>query len=246
MTIRGGISAIEKHITSHQFELHRRLLDMVEPQVVGHLEQWKMFVEQEAQRIDNEDQQEELYDLHIDEYNDRQQLNVIFMNSLFLASFSLFEDRLVFICKRAEMRCLGPRIQNEVKIRSTTEFAKKQFRTLGLSFPSNSPEWANVMRYRKIRNAIAHEGGTLLSPKKHIVEFASSKGIISTLRKYPELELTRAFCEDASHQLERFLLMAHEAAYAEPKYLPGVPSRRWLASLERTLVRVLRAFRRRS
>ena len=51
-------------------------------------------------------------------------------------------------------------------------------KVLNINFDSLNEKWAEIRKYQLIRNSIAHNNGTIKSPKKDILEFIeNSNGI---------------------------------------------------------------------
>ena len=65
-------------------------------------------------------------------------------------------------------------------------------------------------RDHQIRNKITHEGGYVSSEWKSF-EFAETNELVSSSGYSQSLELTRAFCEEALDNFERFLLQVSHA-----------------------------------
>ncbi len=200
----------ERFLISHRWELHSRFLDLVEPHLEDTLRDWEQTIEQQAQQIDDEDARDEFYEFHSDEYHERLEFRGILMNSFFSASFALFENQLMRICRSAQRKCGSPFSVRDLGSSSPTDRAKTYLQKLGVPFPAETAEWQEITKYREIRNTIMHEGGDL-PLEGHVTDFAKAKQIVSTQGGRPNLELTRPFCEDALGNLRRFLLELHQA-----------------------------------
>lgn len=200
----------ERILISHKWEIHRRFLDLVEPHLETTLRDWEQAIGQQAQRIVDEAERAEFYEFHSDEYHERIEFRVILMNSFFSASFALFENQLLRICRSAQRHSGSPFSVRDLGSSSPTDRAKMYLQRLGVAFPADTEEWHEATRYREIRNKLMHEGGELPS-KGDITDFAHAKQIASTWSGNPILELTRQFCVDAVTLLERLLLEIHRA-----------------------------------
>ena len=200
----------ERILISHKWEIHSRFLDLVEPHLEKTLRDWEQAVEQHAQQIDEEEARAEFYEFHSDEYHERMEFGVILMNSFFSASFALFENQLLWMCRSAQRHSGSPFSVRDLGSSSPIDRAKLYLQRLGVAFPADTQEWHEVTRYREIRNKIMHEGGELPSTGD-ITDFANAKRIASTWSGNPTLELTRQFCDDALKLLKRFLLEVHRA-----------------------------------
>lgn len=178
--VRIGWNEAERILISHKWQLHGRFLDLVEPHLETTLQDWEQAIEQQAQQIDDEDERAEFYEFHSDEYHERMEFKVILMNSFFSASFALFENQLLRICRSAQRSSGSPFSVRDLASSSPTDRAKTYLLRLGVAFPADTAEWQEITRYREIRNKIVHEGG-VLPPAGDITDFAKTKRI-STLR----------------------------------------------------------------
>ena len=205
-----GWNEAERILISHKWQLHSRFLDLVEPHLKETLRYWEQAIEQQAQQIDDEDERNEFYEFHSEEYHERLEFRVILMNSFFSACFALFENQLLRICQSAQRNCGSPFSVRDLGSSSPTDRAKMYLQKLGVAFLADTKEWQEITKYREIRNKIMHEG-RVLPPEGHVTDFAKAKQIVSTWGGEPNLELTRQFCDDAQNILRRFLLEAHRA-----------------------------------
>ena len=200
----------EETVISYEWELQSRYLNLLEPYLAKTLQDWDQAIEQQAQQIDDEGERSEFYDFHSDEYHDHLGLRVILMNSFFQASFALFENQLMRICRRAQRNCGSPFSVRDLRSSSPTARAKKYLRKLGVEFPAETPKWQEITKYRQIRNKITHEGG-ILPPQEQIEDFAKAKQIVNPSGGNSNLELTRPFCDEAIKNFEQFMLEVHRA-----------------------------------
>ena len=145
---------------------------------------------------------------HSDEYHERMEFRAILMNSFFSASFALFENQLLRICRSAQRNSGSPFSVRDLGSSSPIDRAKTYLQKLGVAFPADTADWQEVTRYREIRNKIMHEGGELPTTGD-VTDFANARQIVSTSGVDLNLELTRQFCEDALRLLKRFLLEVH-------------------------------------
>ena len=91
------------------------------------------------------------------------EFGVILMNSFFSASFALFANQLLRMCRSAQ-RHSGSRFSvRDLRSSSPTDRAKTYLQRLGVAFPADTEEWHEITRNREIRNKIMHEGGDLPS-----------------------------------------------------------------------------------
>lgn len=202
---------LERMFLSGTWKLYRRFLDLVEPHLATDWQDLVRAIERQAQQIDDERAREHFYEIHVvDEYLEHQELRVILMHSFFAASFALFENQLLQVCKSAQQKCGNPFSVGDLGSRSPTDRAKTYLAKLGIQFPADAPEWGEITRYREIRNRIVHQGGTL-PPEGNVTHYAKAKQVVSSEGEGTRLELTRQFCDEALSNLEKFLREVHTA-----------------------------------
>ena len=207
MKFRTGMDAIEHMLISHDWNRYRQFLDLLEPYLDEVVQDWTQEVDRQAREIEDEEQRDEFYHFHTDDYHVMQQHRIILMNSLFSASFALFEYHLTWLCDHVQQRHDNPFSVNEFKY-SLTERVNSYLTKLDIPFPSEAPEWQDVKRYQEIRNKIMHEGGHVSRGWDNFT-YAESHGIVDTHAE--QLALTRPFCEKALNDFERFLLKVSRA-----------------------------------
>ena len=191
----------------NEFDVHRNLLDLLDPQLDSLLRDRKQVLIDAAESTEVEAVQEELYSLLYDEEERGEQFKNILFNSFFSASFALFEDKLQKICQRAQTATGSLFSLGNIHAGSVLDRAKTYLTGLGVDFPSQDSDWHVIRNYAGIRNKLMHEGG-LLPESGGLIEYALSKQIVSG-RNGRELVLTRLFCEEAVNHLEGFLLRVH-------------------------------------
>ena len=200
----------ERFLISHKWRLHSQFLDLVEPHLEKTLQVWEQAVEQQGQLIKDEDERNEFYEYHSEEYHEQLEFRVILMNSYFSACIALLENQLLRICRRAQRSCGSPFSVYDLGSASYTDRAKRYLEKLDVAFPADTPEWQRITRYRVIRNKIMHEDGAI-PPEGDITDFAKAQKIVSTSGGNPRLDLTRPFCDEAVEVMRRFLLDVHRA-----------------------------------
>ena len=204
-------------MVSRKVRRYRDLLELVGTYVDKNLQDWEQETDKIAQGMSSELERQEFYEFYSDDHSDREEFIVITMNSLFLASYGLYERELNRFCERAARKAEN---QN-ARSRRYLKGAKDYLKGLGVKFPANTREWREIDNYRLIRNKIAHAGGLLDPDKesddkdkkevKRIIEFARTHGVIAEWGGVQQLELTGAFCENALNDFEKSLLDIHEA-----------------------------------
>ena len=126
------------------------------------------------------------------------------MNSFFSSSFALFEHQMLRICKEAQKHSGSRFSVKDMGGSSPIDQSKKYLERLGLDFPAGGSDWKEIVRYRQIRNLVMHGGGSL-PDRGDLLDYVNAKEIAASLGGR-ELELSRAFCEEALNTLNEFLL----------------------------------------
>ena len=209
LKFRKGMDAFENMLITHQWKRHRQFLSLLEPQLDDVVRDWELAIQEQAEQIDD-DKRDEFYEFLSDEYHDMEHHRSILTNSFFTASFALFEYHLTWLCSHVQQRHNNPFSVNDLKY-SLTNRVKSYLKKLGVPFPDNAPEWKDIIKYQEIRNKIMHEGGNVSCEWAHL-KYAECNGIVSNGGEPQKLELTRSFCEKATGDFERFLLMVSHAA----------------------------------
>lgn len=209
MKFRTGMDAIEHMLITHEWDRHRQFLSLLQPQLANVVHDWKQAIEKQAQQIEDDDQKDEFYHFYLDDYHDMQHQKVILMNSFFTASFALFEYHLTWLCGHVQQRHGNPFSVNDLK-HSLTDRVKSYLKKLDVPFPSDAPEWKEIIKYQEIRNKIMHEGG-YISCDWDNYEYVRNIGLVTEGSGPNQLELTRSFCERAAGNFERFLLKVSRA-----------------------------------
>lgn len=206
-----SISTVEQLIASAQWDQYRQFLNIVEEQLAGFTQDWEEELNRKSQQL-VESQKDEFYDFYFGELHVMQQHEALLMNSFFVASFSLLEFQLTRLCNRIQHRLECPFSVDDLKGSSAiTDRAKLYTTKLDIPFPKDSPEWANIKEYQAIRNRITHSGGYVAPDWNHLGS-ATAKGIVASEWDEHRLELTKAFCNEALDNFEKFMLDAILAA----------------------------------
>lgn len=200
-----GWHEVERGLIAHKCEIHGRFLELVEPHLKNAMRDWENTIDQQAAEIEDDDLREQFYEFCSDEYYDHLEFQTILLNSFFAASFALFEDQLLRICRKAQVHCGNPLSVHDLRSSSPTDRAKTYLGRLGIDFPADTPEWGQITKFRELRNRIMHEGGSLRD-SEHVLEYAKAKKIVSGSSDDPYLALTRQFCEESLTLLKDFLM----------------------------------------
>ncbi len=212
---RGSWYELERSRISHNINVYRRFLRLLEPHVNEAFKDWKQAIDQEAEQIHDEEQRDIFYDFHSDDFYEHQQYKSILMNSFFVSSYAFFECQVMEICYSTQQALRCPFSVNDLKSHSATTGAKVYLKKLGVAFPSDTSEWNEITHYNRIRNKIMHEDGSFDS-EWQTREYAKKNGIVSSWHidrdiGVMQLELTQPFCEEALDNYNLFLRKLHRA-----------------------------------
>ena len=205
--MRLGMMALEEMVIDFEWQKYCGFLDTIEPYLTELTTNWNQEIEDKAQEIEDEDERSQFHAFSADDYENFHQFNVILANSFFSTAYFFFEHSLMRMCQRSKTIHKCPFSVMDIKSRTNLDRAKKYMKRLGIQFPSDAPEWTDIKRYNKIRNAIAHSGGIVLPNWRACeLEFIEEKGILVGADTNPRLELTRSFCDEALNTFQQFLL----------------------------------------
>ena len=144
----------------NEFDAHRDLLELLDPQLDLLLRDRKQVLIDAARSTPEEAVKDELYSLLYDEEERGEQFKNILFNSFFAASFALFEHKLQRICQRAQAACGSLFSLDDIHGRSVLNRAKTYLTGLGVDFPAQDSGWQVIRNYAGIRNKLMHEGGS--------------------------------------------------------------------------------------
>ena len=207
-----GIMDLEEMVIDFEWQKYSGFLETMEPYLSELTTDWNQEIEDMAQKIEDEDERSDFYSFYADDYETFHQFNVILANSFFSAAYFLFEHSLMRMCQRSKTNHKCRFSVTDINARTNLDRAKKYMKRLDIRFPSDAPEWTDIKRYNKIRNAIAHSGGIVLPNWRACeLDFVEAKGILVGADINPRLELTRSFCDEALRTFKRFLLKVAKA-----------------------------------
>ena len=103
----------------------------------------------------------------------------ILNQSIYLTVYSTFENEFFTLCEACqeiENLKIGPKdVKGQNYLEKCRQYCTK---FLNINFDSLNEKWVEIRKYQLIRNSIAHNNGTIKSPKKDILEFIeNSNGI---------------------------------------------------------------------
>ena len=208
---RNSFSGAEWRLTS-EFELYRSLLALLDQELHSRMRERREVLEGAIDSTQDEEIQIELDLIISDEGVEGEKFKSILFNSLFVASFALFEHKLSTICQGAQQTSGTPFSVDDMRSPSPMTRAKKYLEKLGVEFPVQDYGWQEITNYQKLRNKIMHDGAVLgLSDKPDIRKYAETKDIASSWGGRVMVGMARPFCEEAIDNLTQFLLKLYRA-----------------------------------
>lgn len=113
-------------------------------------------VPKEAEHLDQE-QRSNLYDHYYDDFFQSERIfPLLHRNSMLVAMMSLFEHSLNAICNELAPTAKCELSLNDLRDKGIDRSKVYLTKVLQVSFPSDSAYWANIKKYRDIRNLIVH------------------------------------------------------------------------------------------
>ena len=214
-----------------EWEQCTNFLETMESLLVEADHSWQHRMDEESPDVD-EDYRAEFEEIR-DEYSQELcEFKVILTNSSFVYSYSLFEHRMVRMCKRLEKKHNLPSSIECIRDSSVTNSIKKYIRQYyGEELFRRAKEWGEIQTYRKIRNQIVHREGIIHDDDcncdsveniihhagnarkkcKYLIKYANGKGLLASTDKNPHLELKRPFCEEAIGTFKQFMVKVWRA-----------------------------------
>jgi hypothetical protein len=134
----------------------------------------------------------------------------IHKNSLFIAAYSELENKLTFICRAvaAEKGSATPVFRQGGLLEQIKSYLQKE---IGIKWPIAPQLWDEIIKIRRIRNAIVHKGGWLYESTKvdkelvkYINEGKKNVTLLKTNDAY-RIQLTDSFIPGVLDTFERLL-----------------------------------------
>ena len=198
-----------EYVFTHEFDAYRSLPYMMESQVVATMDALLTDLEATAAAEDDEELRHSLYGLLSGEEERRERSKSILFNSLFTASYALFEHKMSQLCDQVQRGASKLSLDADKEKGSGLDRAKDYLKALEVDFPAQGSDWEEIVNYKKVRNLIMHaEGSVAKCP--HIARYAKKRQILSSWTGR-ELQLDRQFCEEAIDNLEEFIVKVHRA-----------------------------------
>jgi len=161
------------------------------------------WLESEAMSMSAE-QRSYLFDAHGDE---RWRLTEVFpqilWTSIFVTCNSLFEHELLRVCN-----FMSWEIENPVKPKDLTGKGISQAQAYlkivaGIEFPDQGEPWGEILKLKRIRNSIVHNGGKLDPSDKEVEKYIDENDLIS-LDNRRRIQLFDGFCDSVLDRYEEF------------------------------------------
>ncbi len=206
------IGKYHRLIISRSWEQCRYLLKLLEENSDEDFQDWDEDRERTLQAF-KKSGEDELPSWALNFFRFTPRLRPALMNSHFCASYALFEYQLTWLCNIAQQIYENPFSVKDFRSSSIDRFKDYQ-KKLGIGFPSNSPEWAEIQRYLAIRNKIMHAGANVDSKWKHS-DYSKKERILD--EEVNQLALTRTFCEKAANIFEQFALKVSQSVVQDAK-----------------------------
>ena len=216
-------SGLYRTMVGEEFGYHKWLVQKVDDHLRSEKEGFWSSVDDEAKSIANPDDRGDLYLFYLDDALEFDHLHQMAMSATFVASYASFEFRAALLCDYIQRRNSDP-IGVRDSGRFTLDKAKQYLTKHGVKRPFGGAEWKNAQRYRRIRNAIVHEGGSI-NPDADLADYLKNQDIVhqqapafttglvhgSAERSPLQLRITKSFCEEAFETLKGLLCELFEA-----------------------------------
>ena len=146
------------------------------------IEQWKT----ELLSYNDAPEPFEMYETDIIEFN---QFSSLLNNSFFIMSYSIFERYLFEICVYSQQEEGVEKSVKDINEKSYIDQCRKYLvEIIEVDLANIQAEWAEIKKYQKIRNAVAHNHGVLKTRDENLINFIN----INKSIKIDELTLTVA------------------------------------------------------
>ena len=129
----------------------------------------------------------------------------LFRRSLFITSYSIFENRLYNRCKYMEKE-----FEIKLSVNDVTGFGRgikrsKHYleKVVGFEFPKSN-NWSNILSYSKVRNCFVHNNGSVNGSdgEKFLRNYVLKHKFLEL--DYDEIIIKKEFCEETIRDFEKF------------------------------------------
>ena len=201
---------IDNLLISYQVDTFHRLLQLVDEHLDKEFMEWEGKAKESIARMKDREDFQFYEDDVIDGYVQRREFKDIFFHSLFVTLFASFEQELLRCCELTGEVSGNPFSVKDFGGRNYCDSAKTYLKKLGVAFPTDSDEWRDFTTYRKLRNCLLHQGGSLAG-RRDIVDYTKEKEIVSEGQLGLQVTLTKEFCEEALQTYYEFFRMLNQA-----------------------------------
>jgi hypothetical protein len=159
----------------------------------------------------SDEEKDRFYEWHGVEYSQiEDSFPNIHRNSLFIAAYSELESNLTFICRAvaAEKGSAAPVFRQGGLLEQIKSFLQE---SIGIRWPIAPQLWDEIIKMRRVRNAIVHNRGWLYESSKvdkNLVKYINEKKKSITLLKTDDayrIQLTDSFIPEVLDTFERLL-----------------------------------------
>jgi hypothetical protein len=210
----------DRRVINHEVNNYRKWVRSADEYIESDRQQFLNALDEQAKQILDDEERQDFYSAYLEDQIEFRYFKRTLMNSLFVASVSLFEYRLSRICELAQRRSGNP-----IAITDLGRFDMDKARTyldkLGVQVPTGNTDWNDVKRCDRIRNRVVHEGA-LIKSTDDAADYARRNQIIGDPTNDPSpntdtdqqllpLNLTRPFIEASLDTFRRLLLAVLDA-----------------------------------
>ena len=210
----------DRMVINHEVNNYRKWVRSADEYIESDRQQFLNALDEQAKQILDDEERQDFYSAYLEDQIEFRYFKRTLMNSLFVASVSLFEYRLSRICELAQRRSGNP-----IAITDLGRFDMDKARTyldkLGVQVPTGNTDWNDVKRCYRIRNRVVHEGA-LIKSTDDAADYARRNQIIGDPTNDPSpntdtdqqllpLNLTRPFIEASLDTFRRLLLAVLDA-----------------------------------
>jgi len=191
-----------------------RYLTTFEPQFKKIAKEFQDRIEQKAKQIDDEQEKDQFYEFHSDDYRRYTEMFPrMFLDSFFVSAYSTMETQLEMVADRLKKKKKQQFSLSDLKKGDYFESARKYIRALtsiDICDKSKPCPGKQIKDYQQIRNIIVHENSKLekgsnglrLAKKLRVYDKSNNAITFSRQSSYEFLTLLHQFFDDLYDQLE--------------------------------------------
>ena len=210
----------DRRVINHEVNNYRKWVRSADEYIESDRQQFLNALDEQAKQILDDEERQDFYSAYLEDQIEFRYFKRTLMNSLFVASVSLFEYRLSRIYELAQRRSGNPIAITDLG-RFDMDKAGTYLDKLGVQVPTGNTDWNDVKRCDRIRNRVVHEGA-LIKSTDDAADYARRNQIIGDPTNDPSpntdtdqqllpLNLTRPFIEASLDTFRRLLLAVLDA-----------------------------------